>query len=333
MNDPWPLVPYPKITERIESLGLDERAMRATRRATFVAREKIHGANLALYTDGDNVRASRRKAWLDSPEDFFACGPLLASLEAPVLALHRALGLSSRALCVVYGELFGGAYPHPDVAPVAGVSSVQSGVWYSPSLAFAAFDIAVRTDDRTVKFLGAREVDERCLRAGIFVAPTLATGSLADALATPMPFETKVPSLFSLPRIDDNLAEGIVVTPLDPVRAEGGARLVLKRKIERFTEDPSRYDQPAPTRPFSTLYALVTEARVASAWSKAGGLARPDRALEETLVEIVTDDARDSWLETHPDRAHIVHDRSEPYVTLRAEARRAVRGFLDARSR
>jgi Rnl2 family RNA ligase len=333
MNAPWPLIPYPKITERIESLGLDERAMRATRRVTFVAREKIHGANLALYTDGAEVRASRRKAWLDSPEDFFGCGSLLASLEALVRALHRALGLSSRARCVVYGELFGGAYPHPEVAPVAGVSSVQSGVWYSPSLAFAAFDVAVRGDDGAVKFLGAREVDERCANAGIFVAPTLATGSLADALATPMPFETRVPSLRSLPRIDDNLAEGIVVTPLDPLRAPDGVRLVLKRKIERFTEDPSRYDQPAPARPFSTLFSLVTEARVASAWSKAGGLSRPEPALEETLVALVTDDARESWLETHPDRAHLVHDRSEPYVTLRAEARRAVREFLDARGR
>ncbi len=59
----------------------------------------------------------------------------------------------------VYGELFGGHYPHPDITSTStstsastststsSASAVQTGVWYAPDLRFCAFDIAY--DDAT----------------------------------------------------------------------------------------------------------------------------------------------------------------------------------------
>lgn len=42
----------------------------------------------------------------------------------------------------VYGELFGGCYPHKDVTPSKNkVKRIQKGVWYSPYVRFYAFDI------------------------------------------------------------------------------------------------------------------------------------------------------------------------------------------------
>jgi hypothetical protein len=44
---------------------------------------------------------------------------------------------------LLFGELCGGRYPHPDVEPDARVEAVQTGVYYSPTIEFYAFDIAL----------------------------------------------------------------------------------------------------------------------------------------------------------------------------------------------
>ena len=44
---------------------------------------------------------------------------------------------------LLFGELCGGRYPHPDVPPDPRVEAVQTGVWYSPTVEFYAFDIAL----------------------------------------------------------------------------------------------------------------------------------------------------------------------------------------------
>ena len=43
----------------------------------------------------------------------------------------------------IFGEVYGGRYDHPSVAPVRGLQPVQCGVWYSPQLHFHAFDVLV----------------------------------------------------------------------------------------------------------------------------------------------------------------------------------------------
>ena len=50
---PWPYFPYEKIADTLDAwLGDDEAAYRALRGATWIATEKIHGANFCLVTDG-----------------------------------------------------------------------------------------------------------------------------------------------------------------------------------------------------------------------------------------------------------------------------------------
>lgn len=332
----WRHVAYPKITERLDSLGLDERQMRATNHARYVAREKIHGANMALHTDGVAMRAARRKDWLadDEHEGFFRCGALLRSLTAPVLSVHRALGIGARRV-VLFGELFGGRYPHERVAADPRYAAVQTGVWYSPTLEFAAFDLAIIGDDGGLAFVGAAELDALCGAAGLRTAPIVARGRLTDVLAAPLPFESRIPAMLGLPSLRDNVAEGLVVTPAE--RARGAAvdapRVVLKRKLDRFAED-ARYagaQRATSAPPYATLHALVTPARVAAAWSKFADVRRIEsEAFVLELRDRVVADVIESWLEEKPHLAHAVHDRSEAFVTLRATSERAVREWLRA---
>ena len=111
---------YPKIGGHAESTG-----------GTWVATEKIHGANFVVGVAGDEIEFGKRKSWL-APEDAFFGWQLLArELADPVRALARAAG-AAQVIC--FGELFGGAYPHPDVDAIPGLSAVQTGIWYSPEL-------------------------------------------------------------------------------------------------------------------------------------------------------------------------------------------------------
>jgi Rnl2 family RNA ligase len=324
----WRHVAYPKIVEKIEALGLDERQMRATNRARYVAREKIHGANVALHTDGDRVRAARRKEWIEDAAAFFNCGALLESLRDPARAVHAALGLRGDQRVVVFGELFGGSYPHERVTPDPRYSAVQTGVWYSPKLEFAVFDVAVVGEGDALEFVGGAELDALCESARLMAAPIVARGRLGEVLSTRLPFETKVPALLSLPALSDNLAEGFVLAPVERTR---GPRVVLKRKIDRFAED-ERYARATKSTPYASLYSLVTPARVASAWSKSANLrALEDEAYVKLLTGYVVADVIESWLEARPHLAHVVHDRSEPFVHVRAVAERAVREFLRGR--
>src|SRR5262245_49427546 len=117
--------PYPKIGERLEA---DEAAQRALARVPWVVLEKIHGANLAPVSNGDEVRAAKRKALLERGEEFFGWEGIVTRYADAVRALAKTLRAADAetAEVIVYGELFGGGYPHPDVPPVAGVEPVQT---------------------------------------------------------------------------------------------------------------------------------------------------------------------------------------------------------------
>jgi hypothetical protein len=71
---------------------------------------------------------------------FFGYRRAIAPLIPAVRALFRRLGDAAWAL--VYGELFGGHYPHPRVAALDGIVPVQTAIHYCPDVRFCAFDLA-----------------------------------------------------------------------------------------------------------------------------------------------------------------------------------------------
>jgi len=126
-------VPYPKIVDSLAAWDVDDADRRALDRGVWVASEKVHGANLCIGSDGTAIEVAKRRAVLAPGEPFFAHERALGPLVAGVRRLARAL---DAAWVLIYGELFGGHYPHPAVASVDGVAPVQTGVYYAPDIRF-----------------------------------------------------------------------------------------------------------------------------------------------------------------------------------------------------
>lgn len=295
-----PFVPYPKIAEDLSAWNTDEAVRRDLDRQVWIACEKIHGANLCICTDGSQIVVAKRRAVLGPDEPFFAYKRAIAPLVTNLRRLVRAL--DGAAWVLVYGELFGGEYRHPAVAPVAGMQPVQTAIYYSPDVRFCAFDLATVDVSGEGAFLPFRRAMALLEAAGLPVAPVLGTGRLDEMLALPVTFATRVPAQLGLPAIEDNWAEGMVVRPLDVAAPRGAPRPVLKRKRAEFAEreyhqarawaspDP---DADALSRAEAVLASMLTDNRVVSVVTKVGhpdgdAAARATR-LDQIVAEVIAD--------------------------------------------
>jgi Rnl2 family RNA ligase len=270
-------VPYPKIVDRISAWNADETDRRVLDKHVWVASEKIHGANLCICTDGIEMSVAKRRAVLDAGDPFFGYKRAIAPLVPAVRALVRQL--DGAAWVLVYGELFGGHYPHPRVAAVDGLEPVQTAIHYCPDVRFCAFDLAIVDAAGEGRFLSYRRAADLFMSCGIPVAPTLRTGRFDELLELPVTFATRVPEQLGLPALADNWAEGMVIKPWDLEAPLGDARYVLKRKRPAFAE--TREELPAASFAVASvgdalevaeaaLTAMLTEQRVQSAISKVG---------------------------------------------------------------
>ncbi|MDX3612154.1 RNA ligase family protein [Streptomyces europaeiscabiei] len=270
----------------------------------WVAVEKVHGAHFAVVCDGTGVRPAKRRELLgdDALDGFFGVSriwPVLSVAAARFAsALHGSWG--DAAMVTVYGELAGGSYPHPDVPAIAGAEPVQTGVWYAPGLQWLPFDASVETAE------GRRWISDRALRdaaaaAGLVCPPALGNGALNKLQDLPCAFPTRVPALFELPELADNLAEGYVLKPADEwsetKAACTGIRPVVKVKQKSFAED-ERFDGARPYLPppqgaagvpawlLAQASALLTPARAAAVVSKLGPRTPVDAVAEEITRDV-----------------------------------------------
>jgi len=257
----------------------------------WVATEKVHGAQLVVAVAGGSVRFGKRKAWLADDDPFF--GWQLVRAELAEVARAAAATVAA-PLVVLYGELFGGGYPHPVVAPVAGLQPVQTGVWYAPDLRWAAFDLLVATgDDDPGERLAFSELRQVAAEAGLLVPPAVRAGRRTEVEGAPERFPTLVPGLLGLPPIEGNLAEGIVLRR--DHRAGPGEVVTYKRKIAEFDEGRFGEAEAWDTEQRPDLDALcdwarrlTNPARVASAASK-WGRHDVDVVLDEVELDVLID--------------------------------------------
>lgn len=270
--------PFPKIPTTLDD-GMSGGAR-------WVATEKIHGAQLVVATDGEVVRLGKRKAWLDDDEPFFGWQLLRGELRAKAVAMYGALGRGGELH--LYGELFGGGYPHPEVAALPGISAVQTGIWYTPGIAWAVFGALVVVDDGTPVFLAHAQLEALAEEVGLRMPPRLGRGTRAELTRLPVRYPSRVASELGLPELPSNVAEGFVLEPDAELPAAG--RPVVKHKIPEF--DDNRFDA---SRPFDADAHLSVEEllelsrvmmgpmRVASARSKVG------HAVASVVEEMVLD--------------------------------------------
>lgn len=245
----------------------------------WVAMEKVHGSNMTCLVDHEgNVAWARRNGMLEAQEDFFGFRKRVGEPHGEkarqlfdLIVTHtqqeenKAKG---RVVAIsVCGELFGGSYPAPDVAPIKGIRPVQKdGVHYSPDLHFIGFDVIVYYEKEEVKLnkesSGAdaddaadtppeselddpepREVKNsnnydreylshstavRLLEAAGFLASRpLVTGTADEVGSFPHKFSSTIPALLGLPPLPDTC----------PNFAEG---LVLKPDVTRRDQEGER---------------------------------------------------------------------------------------------
>ena len=268
---------YPRIGGNAESMG-----------GAWVATEKVHGANVVIGVD-ERVQFGKRKEWLAPDAAFFGWQLIAPELTEKARAVAKAIGAPQ---VMLYGELFGGGYPHPDVPAIAGLSPVQTGVWYAPDLRWAMFDALVATGDNDAgELLAFAEVEALAADAGLLVPPVLGRGRRDELDRIAIAAATEVPALLGLPPIGNNLREGFVIKP--DRRCAPDARPILKRKLPDF--DDARFDGAEGWAPghlavgelVAWAQRLVNSARVASARSKVG----TDRAaiVDEIVLDVAVD--------------------------------------------
>jgi len=221
-------------------------------------KEKVHGANLQICIDQrGNIEPMKRSGLIKPNENFYYTHPLISNLTPQLKEVYQSVRklpqyddkLTSRiSIC---GEICGGAYP--DIKGDGRSKCVQKGVWYAPYNLFYAFDIRFLIDQSEIE-LDKREPQpfmpwSECIKVldtgNIFRAETLHTmcarevtqafklyGKIADI---PAKFQTTLPDRLGLENVDDNFAEGYVITP-DNSYFRGSKRMIFKYKNDDFAE-------------------------------------------------------------------------------------------------
>jgi Rnl2 family RNA ligase len=280
-----------KFKEQIQEQGMDG--------GDWVVMEKIHGAQFSIYYDGTEITASSRTAFLTEDSDFFNYQKIMEENRKNVITLYNLLKEKRPEMTqvVIYGELFGGSYPHPDVPKIKTAKRLQKGVFYHPDNLFYAFDIKVNGSYLTVD-----ETDEFFEKAEFFYAKSLFRGPLEECIKYPDDFLSKISQWLGLPPIEDNIAEGIVIKPVEPRFLRVGDRVILKSKNEKFKERKSKKNRPLKQEdPLSEeaiklqqeLEALITENRLQNVLSKKGELPYP--LPQDYFGVIMKDLAADVW--------------------------------------
>lgn len=275
----------------------------------YVVQEKVHGANTSFLCDGNEVKFAKRTSVLAEGENFYEYALLLDTYKDRVLSLYGKVKAKYPEIThiSVFGEMFGGRYPHDDVKVSHKLSLIQKGVCYTPEHEFYGFDIYLFQDENN-RFLPVDEVNKLFEAEGFFYAKTLFRGTLAECLKYPNAFESKIAEWLGLPAIEDNICEGVVIRPVEPMYLRNGSRVLIKNKNERFSEKKSAktrnklFAEPVPYS--EALKALlpevevyVTENRLSNVVSHIGEVHFPKDFGK--VMGLFSKDALDDFLKEH----------------------------------
>ncbi len=204
--------------------------------------EKLHGSNLGVYCDATGCQTASKNNMLQESESdsFYKFGTIKETVYKNCADLFdyvvNYFGSGDIKNIIVYGELFGGAYSHPDVPKNNQVSSVQKGVFYSPDIHFHIVDVVVVYENDQEMFLNYFLVERICKDLEIPWAEILFSGTMDKCLEYPNDGQSTIPGILGLPVLEDNIVEGTVVKPVIAEFFACGSRVILKNKNEKFKE-------------------------------------------------------------------------------------------------
>jgi len=300
---------YNSIENTFDAGFIDVILLEGLDKQEFVVQEKVHGSNVCFITDGETVSFGKRTGLVEVDEAFFLYEVLLERYTPQVIRLFSMIKekYSDVEAVTIFGEMFGGVYPHPDVANDRKIMAIQKGVFYCPQHEFYAFDLYIRTA-KTGRFLDVNEANSFYEQGGFFYAKTLFSGSLAQCLQYPNDFTSLISKWLGFPPIEDNVCEGIVIRPVKPTYLSNGARVLLKNKNARFAEkksrkkrDPKLFVPPTYSEPLVELLEIVeqyvTENRLNNVVSKIGQISLPKEV--GMLMGMFSKDILEDFLKEH----------------------------------
>lgn len=300
---------YEKMPNNLKKLGLSESDFSKMEKLKWVVTEKVHGANFSFVYENGSLKFAKRKEYLNWSDDFFGFQLVVSKLENNILRLFEKLSSDIAAeKYIIYGELFGGKYPHPEVEPVKDIHAIQTGVYYTPDIEFCAFDIAIETDGSDSKYYLDYESSVAYFdEFKIFYAKPLLIGKFNEAMNFNIRINSAVPKEFNLPELQNNLIEGVVIKPFDQKDHAIFSRPIIKLKNPEFDEEEKFHEAEkwsfipnvsSKTEELSfivdELRNYVTQNRLKSAVSKIGTLdlnnhSRVSEIKKEFLEDVITD--------------------------------------------
>ena len=288
----------------------------------YVVQEKVHGANCCFVTDGKTVNLAKRTGFIEPGEKFYNYEELLERYTDKVVALFPQVKkvYPEAENIFIYGEMFGGRYPHPDVKNDHKIMCIQKGVFYCPNHEFYAFDLYIK-ENGIGRYLSINETNTFFESADFLYAKTLFQGTLEECLKYPSDFQSLIAQWLGLPVIEDNICEGIVIKPEKPVYLHNGSRLLLKSKNSKFAEKKSvkkrqpNMEVPRYSKELTDLLPVteeyVTENRLNNVLSKIGELSLP--ADLGKLIGLFSKDIQEDFLKEHSSK-YVILEKNEQKI-------------------
>jgi Rnl2 family RNA ligase len=291
--------PYKQMTNKVKNWVTEGTDTDASGRPNveWIATPKIHGTNMSVtvYRDREGVHFARRHAFLGKDTAFMGFGEVLPGL-APWRDFLADFPDSVVAV-TIFGEFFGGSYPGFP-AQLNG-RPIQTGVHYSPTKRFVAFDIRITSPDKKPKstaYVDFPVMQALCKKHAVPYVEDVFRGSfdMVQQWARDHAADDVNPAFYQvtdLPIVPGNAGEGWVIRPCRELPSTiKGTRVMVKVKNPLFSES-ARISGVGRVKVAPGESKIVTSTRVANVLTK---------ELPETivfanfrhLVHLVVQDAR-----------------------------------------
>lgn len=202
----------------------------------FVVQEKVHGSNLSYWTnDGKTFFSGKRTGIIENNENFYNYEIVLENIKPKLELLWKNLKTDFPTLSqlTIFGELFGGTYPHPEIEIDKKAITVQKGIFYSPKNHFYAFDILINSET----YLDVDLANKHLEKVNLLHAKTIFKGSIVECMKHKNDFDSTIPKELGLPKLEPNIVEGVVIRPIQTSYFNNGVRVILKNKNEKWSEN------------------------------------------------------------------------------------------------
>ena len=198
-------VKYEKIYEDFNKWKFSKSDYSLFNKTDWVVTEKIHGANFCVHCDGKDIKFAKRKAILPENEDFFGYFSLIDSLKSKIIQLFILIKNANKKVVQIsiYGELFGGEYPHPEVPSNPNVQAIQTGIYYSPNIEYCIFDIGTLDDSGDRQYLDFNLLKAYCKQVKLLYTEPLFIGKYNKAISYKLGFKTKIPQKLGYPPLNN----------------------------------------------------------------------------------------------------------------------------------